>query len=172
MKATITELETRRQALALDAQEGKSGAAAALDKIEADIAALRRGQERQALAETGRAVRDAAAAAEAEAERRRELSAEAERLGAEILAHARKVDGAGAALVAELAALRQLGERRYHVVLALGRSRPRLRLVELVDCWARWTLREHLPSASRPERAFRRPLAALVGGSDTRDESD
>src|SRR5262245_46975868 len=68
---TRTDLEAR-QALALEAAEGTPGAAAKLEAVEGELAALQPATERATLAEQARAARAQAEAAAREAARRRE----------------------------------------------------------------------------------------------------
>ena len=160
----LADLERRRGALALDVREGRRGAARELDQVEAEIATLRRDEEREALADRARTDRDAAAAVERAAERKRTLEGRFGELLPQREAAAHAVDQAADGLVAAVKSLTELGKQMYDVSVGLGAPRHRLLLDETIANYVRWRLSEALRDFPRPDRLYRRSLREIVGG--------
>jgi len=155
----LADLERRRRALALDAREGKRGAARELEEIESAIAALERDEERQELADRERVDRDAAAAAKQAEDRRREL----QRQLAELLPRREAAARAAEDLVAACNALALVGKNMFRISHDLGRPRARLNLDVQIAGYLQWRLGA-VCDLPRPDRTYRRPLVEVVGG--------
>jgi uncharacterized membrane protein YqiK len=168
---TRTDLEARRQALALAAAEGTPGAAAELDAIEGELAALERTTERARLAEQARVARAQAEAVAREAARRREAEEALARLGTRRLELARTVDLEADRFVAALRDLLAVAEEMYQLTGSLGKWRPRVRLTDAVGGYLAWRLGSLVPGLGRGERFYRRPLAEIVGGADAQPDA-
>ncbi|PYM27944.1 MAG: hypothetical protein DMD80_13940 [Candidatus Rokuibacteriota bacterium] len=159
----LADLERRRRALALDAREGKRGAARELEEIESAIAALERDEERQELADRERVDRDAAAAAKQAEDRRRELQRQLAELLPRREAAARAVERAAEDLVAACNALALVGKNMFRISHDLGRPRARLNLDVQIAGYLQWRLGA-VCDLPRPDRTYRRPLVEVVGG--------
>ncbi len=163
----LAELEQRRQALAFEVEQGRDGADQELEAVEAQLAQLKRQQERQALVEQERAMRaEAETQAAAEAARRQAEG----RLG-QVLSTAGtaalEVEAAWIRLERAAMGLLDLGREAYALDndLRPGRPRQKLRFTEQLAGSLAWRLSELLPQHfPRPDRQLRQPVPHLIAG--------
>jgi hypothetical protein len=165
----LTELEQRRQVLAFEVALGRDGAAEQLEAVEAQLAQLRRHQERQALVERERAVRAEAEAQAAQVAQRAELEAQlAERRQHQLEAAARVQEAVGPfrqAVEEYLAA----GRAVYAATAALGRTpteklRGRAQLHQFLRAALGGGVEVAAPPAVGPREARQAPLVDLLTG--------
>jgi hypothetical protein len=162
-------LVATRATLALRVEEGDAEAQRALEDVEHELMVLEHGlglaEERRALAAKARAERSQAETQRAEEDSRKELEARFVALGARRLEAARKVDAVADTFVGALQDLMTVADAMYRTRLALGENKSRLRLHETVAAYVQWRVQPHAPTIGRPDKFYRRPLAAILGGA-------
>lgn len=157
----LTTLEQRRQQLSLDAQEGRPGAAEALNDVEQQIAAQKRDAERAELAEQEKVSRAEAAERAREAERRREMEAQLAELWRTRLPIAGEIEAATEALASALARAFFVGDEMVRLTHQLtGQLRHRLDLRDATLGYLKWKLPEL--GLGRAHHFYRRPLTAIL----------
>lgn len=161
----LAALEQRRQSLALDALEGREGAATELADIEAQIAALKVAAERTQLAEKERLARAEAEARALEEERRREMQAQLAELWQHRGPLAAEIEEATEALASAVSRLFLVGDQIVRLNHNLhGRLNNRLGMRDAVRGYLLWKLSADLPELGRPDRFYRRPLREILAG--------
>lgn len=162
----MEQLEARRRQLAFEVGQGREDLEPELDAVEDQLARLKRGQERRALAEAESATRaQEAAQAQAEATRQKLEAQLAEGTAARLVA-ARHVEAAMAELEGALGEYLEAGSSLYSTSAGLGRPRPRIAGVEALAAYLSWRLHGFLPhDFARPmAHAQRKGLVELLGG--------